>query len=143
MDPQFGNHGHELEATAAHLAISAEINLPCGHMSKRVLLTIGLSLLVLTACAGEESEPTAPDGPAVFLRDLAYDPVDITVQAGETVTWVWDDNSTAHDVVGEGFRSELVTSGTFAHTFEEPGTFPYVCSIHPNMVGTVIVEGPG
>ena len=113
-------------------------------MSRHALKTIGLSLLALAACAGPGgSDVTAPDGPAVFLRDLAYDPVEIAVQAGETVTWVWDDGGTAHDVVGEGFRSELITGGTFSHTFEDPGTFPFVCSIHPNMVGSVIVEGSG
>ena len=113
-------------------------------MSRRALITIGLSLLVLTACAGSDgSDVTAPDGPAVFLRNLAYEPVEITVQSGETVTWVWDDGGTAHDVVGEGFRSELITGGTFSHTFEDQGTYPYICSIHPNMVGTVIVEGSG
>jgi plastocyanin len=100
--------------------------------------------IVLTACSGSDGAPvTPPDGPAVFLRDLAYDPVEITVTEGETVTWVWDDGGTAHDVVGEGFRSELITGGTFSHTFEDPGTYPYICSIHPNMVGTVIVEASG
>jgi plastocyanin len=109
-------------------------------MSKRDLLTMGLSLLVLAACADSGGGVTAPDGPAVFLRDLAFDPVELTIQSGETVTWVWDDGGTSHDVVGEGFRSELITGGTFSHTFEDPGTYPYICSIHPNMVGTVIVE---
>jgi plastocyanin len=113
-------------------------------MTRRVLVTLGLSLLVLTACGGTDgTDATAPDGPAVFLRNLAYDPVEITIQSGETVTWVWDDGGTGHNVVGEGFRSELITGGTFSHTFEDPGTYTYMCRIHPNMVGTVIVEGSG
>jgi Copper binding proteins, plastocyanin/azurin family len=58
-----------------------------------------------------------------------------------TVTWVWDDEGMAHDVSGDGFKSEIQTEGTFSHTFEESGDYPYVCTLHSGMRGTVTVFG--
>lgn len=101
-------------------------------------------LLAMTACGGSGgTETTPPDGPAVYLRNLVFEPADITVQVDEALIWIWDDDGMAHDVVGDGFRSALLTDGTFSHTFDTAGVFPYVCSIHPTMVGTVTVAAGG
>ena len=101
--------------------------------------------LALSACgAGEASTATTGDattGPTVVIRDLAFDPETLTVGAGDTVTWRWDDGAIDHDVVGDGFRSDVMSEGTFRHQFEEPGTFEYECSLHPNMTGTIEVTG--
>jgi plastocyanin len=43
--------------------------------------------------------------------------------------------------VGQGFDSNDQSSGTFRHTFDEPGTYPYECTIHPGMGGRIVVEG--
>ena len=132
------------EATGPHFANRGAIKLPSGHMTKRSLTLLGVLFLTLTACAGSgESETTAPTGPAVYVRNLVYEPADITVEVDQSLTWVWDDDGTVHDVVGDGFRSELQTTGTFGHTFDAAGVYPYVCSIHPTMVGTVTVEAGG
>jgi plastocyanin len=56
-----------------------------------------------------------------------------------TVTWVWNDGAIAHDVKGDGFRSEVMAEGTFGHRFAQPGTYDYVCTLHPNMTGTIEV----
>lgn len=113
-------------------------------MTKRSFALLGFLFLTLTACAGSDgTETTAPAGPAVYVRNLVYEPADITVEVDQSLTWVWDDEGTAHDVVGDGFRSELLTTGTFVHTFDAAGVYPYVCSIHPTMVGTVTVNAGG
>ena len=46
-----------------------------------------------------------------------------------------------HDVVFDGFESEVQSSGSYTHMFADNGTYEYVCSLHPNMKGTVFVVG--
>lgn len=114
---------------------------------RRSLLAVVLLALVLAACggddpdadAGQQAARPAAGEPTVVLRDTQFQPADTTVEAGSAVAWVWDDGSTAHNVVGDGFQSEIKTDGTFTHTFAEPGAYPYVCALHPGMEGTVTV----
>ncbi|MGH3650032.1 MAG: cupredoxin domain-containing protein [Acidimicrobiia bacterium] len=61
------------------------------------------------------------------------------MEVGDPVTWVWDDDSVEHNVVGEDFASAIMSDGTFTETFEEPGSYSYVCTIHPGMDGTITV----
>jgi plastocyanin len=42
-------------------------------------------------------------------------------------------------VVGDGFRSDTRSDGTFSHRLDEPGTYEYACTLHPNMTGTIEV----
>ncbi|NWG38238.1 multicopper oxidase domain-containing protein [Nitrososphaera sp.] len=83
-----------------------------------------------------------PEGAAADT-DLTFAPAEISVGAGETVTWVNDD-STLHTV--DSRQEGLFSSGmlspkrTFEHTFAEPGTYEYYCSLHPWMTGTVSVR---
>jgi plastocyanin len=44
-----------------------------------------------------------------------------------------------HDVSGDGFKSEIQSEGTFSHTFEDSGGYPYGCSLHSGIRGTVTV----
>jgi plastocyanin len=122
-----------------------------GHVpaSRQVVLVVlaGLLVLTLSACssgAASESEaaPAAADnndGRTVTLQDLAYSPATLTVPAGATVTWVWRDGAITHDVKGPGFRSKVQAEGSFRHRFTQPGTYNYLCTLHPNMTGTIEV----
>ena len=77
-------------------------------------------------------------------------PNPVTISVGETVTWANTDTA-AHTATGgtpaDGlsgvFDSSLMMAGgnSFSHTFNEPGTYPYHCMVHPWMLGTVIVGG--
>jgi plastocyanin len=113
----------------------------------RVILValVGLLALGLGACGTDEASTAAPaalaDGPTVAVQDMTYTPETLTVQAGATVTWVWRDGAIAHDVKGDGFRSKVMAEGTFSHRFDQPGTYDYVCTLHPNMTGTIEVTG--
>jgi plastocyanin len=116
---------------------------PIGSRLLLAALT-GLLVLALGACATDEASPATPadaGGSTVTIQDMAYSPDTLTVQAGTTVTWVWRDGAIAHDVKGDGFKSEVVSEGTFGHRFDRPGTYDYVCSLHPNMTGTIEVTG--
>jgi plastocyanin len=80
----------------------------------------------------------------------AYDPLDLTVTVGTTVRWTNNDaiahtvtSGTSDGAVGDAdgtFDSGFLNEGdTFVYTFEEAGEFPYFCSPHPWMIGTVTV----
>ena len=77
------------------------------------------------------------------IANFAFDPADVEVAAGTTVTWTNDDG-TPHRVKAndDSFDSEDMSQGdTFDHTFDTAGTFDYICAIHPSMKGTVTVTG--
>jgi plastocyanin len=103
----------------------------------------GLLVLVLSACGASDASPAATagdnDGRTVVIEDLAFAPETLTVEAGDTLTWVWRDGSINHDVSGDDFASEVMSEGTFRHRFDDPGTYDYVCTLHPNMTGTIEV----
>lgn len=105
-----------------------------------------------TVGAPATSAPTAPaptagapaEGAAVVsITDFTFVEGTIEVPVGTTVEWVNDD-SFDHSVVADdgSFESETMAAGdTFSFTFDTPGEFPYICGIHPSMIGTVIVTG--
>lgn len=78
-----------------------------------------------------------------------YSPSPLTVSVGTTVTWTNNDN-TGHTVTegnpsgntpANGFDSGIMAPGkTFTHTFDTPGTVQYSCTLHPTMLGEVIVK---
>jgi plastocyanin len=83
----------------------------------------------------------AASGTRVRIDDFAFLPKELTVPVGTTVTWVNDDWA-PHTVTADdgAFVSERLNQGQrFAHTFAEAGTYPYRCSFHPGMLGTVVV----
>jgi plastocyanin len=78
----------------------------------------------------------------VWIQNFGFNPVTITVAAGTTITWTNKDN-VAHTVTsttGIFDSGSFGTNGTYVHTFSTAGNFPYYCTIHPYMTGTVIVN---
>ena len=115
-------------------------------------LTIACLLIALAACGGSEPESTettsAGDGASaggeaeITIADFAFSGAE-TVAVGDTVT-VTNEDSTGHTWTasnGEFDSGTLAQGETFEFTFEEAGEFDYVCSIHPQMAGTITVEG--
>ena len=98
----------------------------------------------LAACASDtpSAPPPVADSPTVSIQDQRFNSDHVTIEEGDTVTWVWDDGGLSHDVSGDGFKSEVQTEGSFSHTFEDAGDYPYVCTLHSGMRGTVtVVDG--
>jgi plastocyanin len=86
---------------------------------------------------------------AAFQNETAYDPNPVTVNVGENVTWVNDDpdpHTVTSGSIGAPDAGQEFDSGymgpnrSFTHRFDTAGEFDYFCIIHPNMVGTVVVE---
>ena len=82
----------------------------------------------------------------VTIQDNSFAPASLTVSAGTTVTWESANTNNPHTVVGT-FAGESVESDTlqgtdtFEFTFEEAGTFDYICGIHgAAMSGSITVE---
>ena len=84
----------------------------------------------------------APEAPQVPIKDFMFQPMSLKIKAGSTVTWANKDDE-PHTVVSDTgvFKSGgLDTADTFSYKFDKPGTYQYHCSIHPRMIGTVVVE---
>jgi plastocyanin len=100
------------------------------------------------AATQEESGGGGAGGAEVSMRNIQFDPAEVTINAGDTVTWT-NDEAVPHDVDGSGPGGDF-SSGPeggmnegekFAFTFDEPGTYDYVCRVHaPGMAGTVTVR---
>jgi plastocyanin len=110
-----------------------------------------------TATAEDEAPPPPPPPPpSATIQVLGpgggnrFEPTEVTIQAGETVEWVWPAGSQAHNVVPDGTQptsSGSLQNGpaTYSFTFTTAGTYDFHCANHGNvggvgMSGTVIVE---
>jgi plastocyanin len=131
-----------------------------------VLIAMALGL---SACGGEDDSNTstvtesaessteegsananAPSGEApraekVEIADFAFDPDPVMVQAGGKVIWLNQD-SAPHTATAEdgSFDTGTLAEGKLkSETFKQPGTYEYICEIHPDMHGTVEVVEKG
>ena len=99
-----------------------------------------MAILTLTpAAAGEQ--PREAQSVTVPIRDFAFTSPDLSINTGDTVTWVNEDRA-PHDVTTTSapatFASDPLKQGqSFSHTFTAPGAYSYQCTIHPDMVATV------
>lgn len=118
------------------------------HLRTAAVLIALASLVALVGCAATPSAPSTPaggTGPApaavsVSLQNTAFNPSDITVAVGGTVTFTNND-SVGHTVAGDGWASGTLAAGaTFSHTFATAGSFPIHCTIHPSMTANVTVK---
>ena len=133
-----------------HLTANAVTSLglrSCKPQSVRRALRVTLLFSALTSTPGLAEDPNnAGAGPvaSVSMDHSTFIPSEITVVPGTTVTWV-NNEAMPHTVVdsNKGFRSKtLAKDARFSFTFTTAGDHDYVCSIHPNMKGKVIVK-PG
>lgn len=87
------------------------------------------------------AKPVFPKTLAVEIRDFRFSPDEISVNRGDTVSWINQDSAT-HSVLIEGEIESpaLRKFDTWNHTFAQPGTYNYRCGIHPSMVGTIVVQ---
>ncbi|HEY3653629.1 MAG TPA: cupredoxin family copper-binding protein [Steroidobacteraceae bacterium] len=108
----------------------------------QILLTaVGMAILgameVYIPSAAETSDTTT-----IFAKDFMFNPSPLTVKAGSTVTWINKDDE-PHTVVSDAgiFKSGgMDTNESFSYKFDKPGTYHFTCSIHPRMVGTIVVQ---
>ena len=122
----------------------------------RLLLSAGLFLAILSvinSCSKSTDYNTPGPGPGpggpgtneVWIQGMAFTPATITVKAGTTIKWTNKD-SAAHTVTSDPGDSEAFESGSlgnaavWSYKFNNVGTFPYHCAVHPGMKASVIVN---
>jgi plastocyanin len=127
-----------------------------------------LALTIAAGCGGDDEEesgggaaqtaeqPADTGGSAggdtgsttVSMKGIQFNPGEVTVAKGGTVTWT-NDEDVGHDVTKEGGPGPDFKSGapgamkqgdTFKQKFTAAGKIDYVCTVHPNMTGTVTVK---
>jgi plastocyanin len=97
----------------------------------------GAQSTTTTSTAATQARPARA---SVDVIDNDFDPNPLRVTPGTTVSWTIT-GALPHTVTADGFDSGIMSPGdVFEWTFEEVGTFDYVCALHPGMEGTVIVE---
>lgn len=122
-----------------------------------MVLVILVICIAAAGCTGNPQPPgpattqqtPVPGGTAVAIINFAFSPATITVSQGATVTWTNQD-STDHQIINDAtgsnaegaiFKSNPLPKGSsYSFTFTTPGTYPYHCSIHPSMKGTITVK---
>jgi plastocyanin len=103
------------------------------------------AVLVLAGCGGDEDGGGDGAAPVTGVTEVAaednhFSPAAIQVPAGTTVTWEFEDRLVPHDVTADGWSSgDPQRGGSYAHTFDQPGTYPYRCTVHDGMTGRVVV----
>ena len=105
-------------------------------MTVAVIIAMLGGMLILTS--GVSHAATVDNA----IKDYAFNPADLTVKAGDTVTWTNGDKA-PHTVTSSGKgpldSPNLQTGDKFSYTFTSPGEFAYYCAVHPDMVGKVTV----
>jgi plastocyanin len=109
-------------------------------------LAMPVMIAMLLLFAGSPSvtasnQPSAVNA-AVKIDNFVFGPQTLTVAVGTTVTWTNSDDIPHTSVSTEGvFKSKVLdTDEKFSYTFTKAGTYPYYCTIHPKMTGTVVVQ---
>jgi plastocyanin len=125
-----------------------ETNMPFSMKRRALPLAAAAALVFAASAQADDATPAtqiaATQPSAITIRDFAFAPTTLTIAAGTKVTWSNSDEE-PHTVMsadgGATFKSPaLDTDDKFAFTFDKPGTYKYFCSIHPHMVGTIVVK---
>jgi plastocyanin len=103
---------------------------------------LGAALLGAALAAAGLAPVVAAGDTTVKIDNFTFEPAQLTVKPGTTVTWINEDDI-PHTVVATNktFRSKaLDTDDKFSFTFTTAGTYEYFCSLHPHMKATVTVS---
>lgn len=110
--------------------------------ARAALPVLAALLLIAARGVGAAVMANEPVAARIVMKGFTFAPASLIVKSGTTVMWTNEDDE-PHTVVSESglFHSDaLDTDGTFAFRFDHPGTYRFLCSIHPQMVGTIVVQ---
>jgi plastocyanin len=103
---------------------------------------IAMLLLFAGSPSVKANDQPSAGSAAVKIDNFVFGPQTITIAVGTTVTWTNSDDIPHTSVSTDGvFKSKVLdTDEKFSYTFTKAGTYPYYCTIHPKMTGTVVVQ---
>ena len=107
---------------------------------KRRLMTIAATAMLLATTV----QAHAQAAPTVTIDNYEFQPAEITVAPGTTVTWTNAQTDDVHSTVSNDglWQSDTLDTGaSFTFTFNDPGDYGYYCSQHADMQGIVHVSG--
>ena len=109
--------------------------------SLALMLPLALATVLVLHPTRAKSEDKA-SALEVHVDNFTFGPDTLTVPVNSTVTWINKDDLPHVIASNDGlFKSKaLDTEDKYSYTFSKPGTYAYFCSIHPKMVGTIIVK---
>ena len=111
------------------------------------LAAAGVAIAIAGASAGgERTTARAAANVTITARDFFFNPSSVTIQVGDTVTWT-NEQGFHNVLLGDsrlnqpGFPQDASWNPPPQQTFNEPGSYTFVCEVHPGMSGTVNVQG--
>lgn len=110
-----------------------------------ILTVVAIAVLSAVSLSAQPDQPANHANHIVVIKQMHFDPSQITVQAGDTVEWKNEDIF-SHTVTADdgSFDSGLIDPGhSWQMTFKSAQTLAYHCRPHPNMKATLIVQGAG
>jgi YVTN family beta-propeller protein len=118
------------DVTVVDLATGATKTIPVGTAPRKVVV--------------QRTAAKAAAGAAISIANFAFTPGDIKIAPGATVTWSNDDGAPHGLAYKDGVKGTdvLLPGEKFSRTYDNPGTFDYICSVHPYMMGKVTVQSP-
>jgi plastocyanin len=112
-----------------------------GGIARRLLLRRVFSAGVVVLISSRARRAAAADA-EVVIDNFTFSPTPLTVKIGTTVTWLNNDDI-PHSIVCPTLKVKshpLDTNDSYAHRFEQAGTYDYLCGLHPHMHGQVVVQ---
>lgn len=109
-------------------------------------LTGGGLAFAAVALVWISSAPAGAAGHHVEMEGYTYSPRSLTIQRGDSVTWMNHDEAPHDAKTTSGpaaFQSPLLDKGeSWTHTFNAAGTYSYYCTVHPDMKASIVVAAP-
>jgi plastocyanin len=99
--------------------------------------------VVTPACSPSRGAPAWAAGAThtITIEGMQFTPAELTVKRGDRVVWVNKDLVTHTATAGKAFDSgNIGANESWAHVMSQPGRYDYMCTLHPTMKATLIVE---
>ncbi len=118
------------------------------HALPVLIVVLMTTLLAMVGCSqsGAAPQPTgSEEGDGVVQVSMAgssFEPDAVTIEVGQSITWVNQDSVSHNAVADDGsWKTDIFGAGeSRVVTFDTPSTYPYACTLHPGMTGTVTVQ---